>query len=196
MTPKKVAEEATIDLPAIQIDTFDLRLVGDSPLLCNRFGEKAKQAILDKQMKKAATARRAKDPEADFQSALYPFPSEFGDYGFPSVGFKKAAVGAARWLSGAKMTELRGAFQVMGVLTPLEGEPKMREDVVGGYGRGADIRYRAEFPDWVAHLSIQMNASAFSAEQVINLFNVGGFSSGVGDWRPEKSGTFGTFHVG
>ena len=32
-------------------------------------------------------------------------------------------------------------------------------------------------------------------DQIINLINMGGFSNGVGEWRPEKDGQFGTFHV-
>lgn len=33
------------------------------------------------------------------------------------------------------------------------------------------------------------------AEQIVNLFNVAGFACGVGEWRPSKDGSFGTFHV-
>ena len=39
------------------------------------------------------------------------------------------------------------------------------------------------------------NASAVSPEQIINYFNIGGFGVGVGEWRPEKDGQWGRFHV-
>lgn len=34
-----------------------------------------------------------------------------------------------------------------------------------------------------------------SLEQIIGLLNVGGFSNGVGEWRPQKNGSYGMFHV-
>ena len=59
----------------------------------------------------------------------------------------------------------------------------------------ADIRYRGEFPVWRVTFTIRHNANVLSAEQIINLFNVGGFAIGVGDWRPQRNGSFGMFHV-
>jgi hypothetical protein len=32
-------------------------------------------------------------------------------------------------------------------------------------------------------------------EQIVNLFNIGGFACGVGEWRPGKDGSNGMFHV-
>ena len=59
----------------------------------------------------------------------------------------------------------------------------------------ADLRYRGEFKEWATTLHIRYNAKAMSMEQIINLFNIGGFACGVGEWRPSKDGAFGTFHV-
>jgi hypothetical protein len=44
-------------------------------------------------------------------------------------------------------------------------------------------------------LDIQYNARAISQDQLLNLINLGGFSVGVGEWRPERSGDFGRFRV-
>jgi len=66
-------------------------------------------------------------------------------------------------------------------------------DVLGN--GAADIRYRPEFDPWSVDLEIKYNAAVLSAEQIVNLVNLAGFSVGVGDWRPEKSGTHGTFHI-
>ena len=59
----------------------------------------------------------------------------------------------------------------------------------------ADIRYRAEFKKWKATLTIRYNAHVISTEQIINLYHVAGFSIGIGDWRPQKEGSHGMFHV-
>jgi hypothetical protein len=73
----------------------------------------------------------------------------------------------------------------------------MREDMVrlSGIGNPADLRYRGEFVDWSCAISIKYNTNAVTAEQIVNLFNLGGFSVGVGEWRPEKDGRNGMFSI-
>jgi hypothetical protein len=179
----------------LQIDkrTVTIRLVGDSPLICHKWSEKAKKEMLDKQMKKAKTAKVAKDPQRDYEESLYVHPD--GGYGFPCVAFKSAAVGACRFTEGVKMTIARGAFHVVGELAKIEGEPTMREDMVRVGMGTADIRYRGEFQTWAVNLLITYNAAAMSVDQIVNLYNLAGFGIGVGEWRPEKDGSYGRFHV-
>jgi hypothetical protein len=149
--------------------------------------------MLDKQMKKAKTAKEAKDPEADFRASLYEHPD--GGYGFPCVAFKASAVGACRFSDGIKMTEARGAFHIVGELAKIDGTPTMRDDMVRVGMGTADIRFRGEFKSWRVTLTVKYNAAAISAEQIVNLFNLAGFGVGVGEWRPEKDGSYGRFHV-
>jgi hypothetical protein len=71
----------------------------------------------------------------------------------------------------------------------------MREDVVR-IGKGStDLRYRAELLGWEADVKVKFNADVLSAEQVVNLLKISGFSVGLGEWRPQKSGEYGTFDV-
>lgn len=42
-----MATETEFDIPAIEISTFELTLVGDSPLIVHAWSEKAKREILD-----------------------------------------------------------------------------------------------------------------------------------------------------
>lgn len=93
------------------------------------------------------------------------------------------------------MTAARGAFHIQGELVEIVGEPKPREDMVRVGMGTADIRYRAEFSPWKVRLSLSYNAGALSPEQIVNLFNIAGFGVGVGEWRPEKDGSYGRFHV-
>ena len=182
-----------VSLSRINLQRLRLRLVGDSALISHRWSDKAKKEMLDKQMLKVKQAKGAKDPERDYRESLYEHPD--GGYGFPCVAFKAAAVGACRFTDGMKMTEARGAFHIQGELAKIEGEPSMREDMVRiGMGT-ADIRYRGEFKEWSTTLEIQYNANAITPEQIVNLFNLAGFGVGVGEWRPEKDGSYGRFHV-
>jgi hypothetical protein len=201
------------EVPAIRREHMYLRLIGDSPLIVHRWSEKARRQMLDKQMKRAKTAKDAKDPAKDFADSLYvisgePRVAELPDgtmgisnagkctFGFPTVGFKAAAVSACRDIDGAKMSEARGRFHVEGELAEIESPgPTAREDMVRVGMGTADIRYRAEFKQWAVVLSIVYNASAISAEQIVNYFNLAGFGVGVGEWRPEKDGSYGRFHV-
>lgn len=181
-----------VALPAPDLRMVHLRLVGTSPLICHKWSEKAKKQMLDKQMKKAAAGKVAKDPEQDYLDSLYEHPD--GGYGFPCVAFKAAMVRAGTY-SDLKMTFLRGAFHIPGELVKLEGEPRLREDMVRLQGSTADLRYRGEFPEWAAILPVHFNARAISLEQVANLLVIAGFSVGVGEWRPEKNGSYGMFTV-
>lgn len=194
-TKKKQAETTeVITIPQIEIGKTTIYIVGDSPLIMHKWSEKAKKQMLDKQMKVAKKGKDAKDPERDFQECIYYTPD--GSYGFPSVAFKNAAVSACRFTDGTKMTVARGAFHVEGELVKIvSDEPIMREDMVRVGMGTADIRYRAEFRNWRADIPISYNKHALSLEQIINLFNLSGFGVGVGEWRPEKDGQFGRFHV-
>jgi hypothetical protein len=190
----------------MNIREFDLHIIGDTPLISHAWDEKAKLMMLQKQMKKATNGREARDPFSEFVASLYWLSEkpekptmddiQTGKFGFPTVAFKAAAVDGG-FQSGVldKKTTARGAFHISGEMAEIEGIPEMREDMVRiGMGT-ADLRYRGEFKNWKTVLHIRYNANAMSMEQIINLFNIGGFACGVGEWRPSKDGSNGMFHV-
>ena len=183
----------SVEVPKIIKAEIVVTLIGDSPLICHNWSERSKRAMLDKHMKKARTGKLAKDPEQDFKDCLYNHPE--GGYGFPSIAFKKSAVDAATFIEGAKKTEMRGAFHIEDEYVKLEGTPNIREDMTRVGNGVADIRHRAEFKLWKVKLHIVYNKTTISAEQIVNLFNNAGFSIGIGDWRPQKNGPYGRFHV-
>tara|TARA_Y100000310_G_scaffold38796_1_gene36311 strand:- start:914 stop:1543 length:630 start_codon:yes stop_codon:yes gene_type:complete len=189
----------------LEIGLLEIHIEGDSPLITHRFDEKAKKMMLDKMQKKAAKAREKRDPWMDFCRSLHWLgemprkPSKKavkeGRYGFPSVGFKAAAINACSQLAGITKVAARGAFHIPGELVEIVGFPEMREDIVR-IGMGTtDLRYRGEFKEWNATFVIRYNAGMMSEEQLVNLFNVAGFASGIGEWRPQKGGSNGMFHV-
>lgn len=183
---------SAIELPPLNIQTVTFVLIGDSPLIVHAWSEKAKREMLDKQMKRATKAKEAKDPEADYEACFY--KTETGAYGFPAIGVKAAMVSACRFVD-AKMTVLRGAVHIDCETLAVIGDPRPREDMVRvGMGK-PDIRYRPEFVEWKIPVTIKFNASVISAEQIANLLNAAGFGVGIGEWRPEKNGSYGRFHV-
>jgi hypothetical protein len=194
--PRKAAGAQEVAIPGIAIEEFEMTLEGDSPLLCHAWSEKAKRMILEKQMKVPTQGREAKDPEQDFLQTLYPYEGKAkgAEYGFPAIAFKSAAVDACRFVN-MKMTEARGAFHIPVRLVPIFGKPVPQEDMVRVGMGTADIRYRAAFDPWHTTFTVRYNKNAMSIEQIVNLFNTGGFGVGVGEWRPERNGSNGMFHV-
>jgi hypothetical protein len=198
------AKGLAIALPKLDIRTIKVRIVGDAPLIVHRWSEKAKKQILDKQMGVASAGTEPKNPENDYRESLYVIepakpgePFESGRFGFPTIAFKNCAVTACTSL-GKSVTKVaaRQAFHVIGELTEILGVPSMREDMVKVGVGTADIRYRGEFTEWECDLLIRYNARVLTAEQITNLLNTSGFAVGVGEWRSEKDGSFGLFHVG
>ena len=185
--------EVTVDLISLNIHTFSITLVGDSPLISHAWSKKATDEMAAKQQKKAKGPKEAKNPKKEYEASLYVHPD--GGHGFPTVAFKGAAVNACSYVDGITKVEARGAFHINGELVKIKGRPSMRTDMVR-IGMGiADIRYRGEFKKWSVTFEIRHNANVLSAEQIINLFNTAGFAVGVGEWRPQKNGSYGMFHV-
>lgn len=197
--PKKATTEQ-ISIPKIDVRELTIAVVGDSSLVCHKWSKKAKQQMLDKQMGRAKQAKEKKDPERDYRESLYvieedPDCFEDGVFGFPAVAFKSAAVDACSYVEGLTKVAARGTMHVVGDLVVINGRPNMREDMVRISMGTADIRYRGEFQQWSAVLKLRYNAGVLTAEQITNLFNVGGFSVGVGEGRPQKDQSWGMFHV-
>ena len=214
MATKKATETTAIEIPQLKMDTAVIHVVGDTPLIVHKWSEKAKKEIRDKQMKKATTKKEAKDPVADFIDTLYWLDGEPEEktmegfekaiangarFGFPATGFKQCAImGAYRLGADIKTTVAKAAIIIPCEYIEIKGKAiTQREDMVkiGGASKVADIRYRAQIEDWEADIPVKFCSSVMSLEQVVNLFNMGGFACGVGEWRNEKNGIFGAFHV-
>lgn len=193
--------EQTIQIDRIDAETLLVPIVGTSPLIVHRFSEKAKKQMLDA-MQGRKTPKEAKDPEAEFQAAFYRLKGD-GGYGFPSTAFKQATVGGARFYGkSVTMTSLKQFMFFRGEqgedgqsLVRLEGEAHMREDVVRIGRGGTSLTYRPEFSEWRTVLTVIFVKSALTRNSVLSLIDAGGMGVGVGEWRPERDGDFGTFRV-
>lgn len=198
-------ETPALQVPKLVVQQMLVPIRGKSSLIMHNFSAKSKRQMLEAMqgVKKVKTVR---DPNADYQDAFYRIADVDGKdrYGFPAVGFKSAIVSAARFFDKSiTMTTLRQLIFVEGVRTPgdnqelveIFGSPIMREDVVRVGMGTADLRYRPEFPEWNALLSVKFIDSSISAESVLSLIGAAGLGVGVGEWRPEKSGQYGQFEV-
>lgn len=193
---------ATVEIAPIDSETIVVPIIGTSPLIVHNFSAKSKQQMLDAQQGRK-TPKQVRDPEAEYEAAFYRLPD---GYGFPVTAFKAATVGAARFYGkDVNMTQLRQFMFFHGIMSDADpqqlvritGEPKMREDIVrlGGPSRSADLRYRPEFREWSTELRITYVKSSLSRGSILSLVDAGGMGIGVGEWRPERRGEFGTYKV-
>ncbi len=210
-------EESVVEIKPLDIKRVNIRIVGDTPLIVHAWSEKAKKEILDKQMKVTKTkGKDARDPYDDFIQSLYwlngkpekSTPEAFEEavkngakWGFPTNAIKQAGNSAAYRLGWVKnQMALRTAYFITseyGELAEIKGSiPEIREDSVKiGMGT-SDLRYRGEFKDWYMDLQLEYNASGdITLEQIMNIINVGGYGCGLGEWRPERDGINGRYHV-
>lgn len=192
--------DATVQIDRIAAETIQVPIVGTTPLIVHRFSEKAKRQMLDA-MQGRKTPKQSKDPEADYEACFYRLKD--GHYGLPAIAFKLATVGGARFYGkDVPMTALRQFTFFKGEpgedgqqLVAVDGEPHMREDVVTVGRGGHDLRYRPEFPEWSVNLVVTYVTSALTRGSVLSLIDAGGMGVGVGEWRPEKNGDFGTYQI-
>lgn len=213
----KKANTEVIEIRPIEIKKVTIRIVGDTPLIMHAWSEKAKRMMLEAQMGIAKGKKKeAKNPVDDFIRSMYwltPMPEDgtmesFEEaiangarFGFPVTAFKQAAISAAYRMGWAKdKMSMRGAFFIdsdeNGMIEIHSDTPEMREDMVKVGMGTADIRYRGEFKNWHADLTISYNANGqYSLENIVNIINAGGYVCGVGEWRPERDGQNGMFHV-
>lgn len=212
----KKTESNVIEIKALDIKRVNIRIVGDTPLIVHAWSEKAKRQMLEAQMKTTKTkAKEARDPYADFIGSMYWLtkqpkadPKAFekavkagAKWGFPTGAIKQAGNSAAYRLGWVKnQMELRGSYFLSseyGEMAEIKGcIPEMREDMVRIGMGSADLRYRAEYSNWYMDLILEYNSSSnLTLEQILNCINAGGYSVGLGEWRPEKDGIFGRFHV-
>lgn len=225
MATKKASVTEVITIKPVERLTAEITIVGDTPLIVHAWSEKAKKEILDNQQgKKKGTKKEYRNPVAEFIRSMYwldgmPEITEgakeeeceiiFNNaiangarFGFPAVAVKAAAVGAAYRQGYTKSkTQPNGAFYVTGItdrefIEIKSDTPVLREDMVTiGMGT-ADLRYRGEFRNWSAKIRIEyIKDGVFTLENIINMINLGGFCCGLGEWRTEKGGLSGSFHV-
>ena len=214
MATKKTEE--VVEIRPLDIREVKIKIVGDSPLIVHAWSEKAKRMMLESQMKATKTkAKEARDPYDDFINSMYwitekpeSTPEAFekavkdgAKWGFPVTAIKMSGNAAAYRLGWVKnQMGLRGSYFLKSeygdMAEIISDTPIIREDMVRVGLGSADLRYRGEFRNWSMDLTLEYNASGdYSLEQIVNIINAGGYACGLGEWRPEKDGDFGRYHI-
>ena len=192
---------------------FKLWIVGDTPLIVHAWSHKAKGEMLAKQVGATRGGKEKRDPQQDFVDSLYEMPNN--TFGFPATGFKncvlssahkdkgvaRSSVLSALWINADIVSvrpALAGAVCDMPLLRIFGSDPECREDMTkigSGLNKVANLAYRAQFRVWAMRITGRFNASVLTAEQLAFLISEAGLASGLGEWRNERRGVFGSFHL-
>lgn len=201
-------EQKLVLLQSMKIETMKLKLIGDSPLVINRFSEKAQTEIETKQAGKAKpkTGGRAKrEPKKEYQAAKW-LDVKKKDC-LPALYFKMSFVAAAaRFYHERQRPLLYGSLWVKGNTITPDGEDAVKLKFkkvemctkhvrLQGVGRPLDLRYRPMYHDWSCDLVIDYDASVLTREAVAEFVARAGFSVGLCEWRAEKGGPWGRFRI-
>jgi hypothetical protein len=212
------------DGPAIT-DPFRCWVIGDTPIITHAWSLKARLEMLDKQEKKTKPGREARDPTQDYRDSLYIWghegPRDPDDphvgaiYGFPATGLKNSILAVAHKDKGVARTEVMSALFIHGKMAkgvpakagavcdlPLvrlwAPPPQMREDMVRvgvGLNKTASLAYRGMFWPWAVCITGSLNTKVLPLSSLTFLIREAGVASGVCEWRNERKGMFGAYHL-
>ncbi len=189
----------TIQIQPINKGVLKVKIgsIEGSTLITHRLTDEAVAQFMGREEGKT-TKKMLRDYDAEYESCFYYTADK--KYGFPAGGFMGAMLDACVPLDIAK-TQIKRSIRLLGDIYELTYKKVNRRiDHPRRSGRNStpDTRHRPEFIDWSCELILQYDMNQITPDQIINLINQAGFSTGIGDWRPsspKSSGTHGMFKV-
>lgn len=206
---KEVEKVVGVVISAPKIETAIFNLTGTAPLVINKFSQKSRQTMVDKQksgqQSKKGKVREPKDFDAIYQGAFH--KSQEGWNGITASSFRNAMISACR-LVNFKMTIGKLSIFILGdgfdvdegtPLVRIYGEPRKLEMYARNETGVCDIRVRPQWIEWSCKLKVQYDAEQFSQTDIANLLMRAGAQVGVGEGRPDSKKSagmgWGTFRI-
>ena len=185
------------------IVTADVEVVGVTSLLQHRWSESA-EGESGKSTRAALVVRGT--PREEAEKVVYREPD--GSIYHPGAAFARLIreAGGGHKLKGTRKSAkyvVPAAVLVMDDTVPLFGPDGKRlkdfevdsRPVVIPSTKGRVMRHRPRFDEWTAKLRIRVNTAILPIAFVHQLLVEGGQQLGIGDYRPDRGGPFGTFRV-
>jgi hypothetical protein len=215
--PKKKTETADNTRQSLskpqKYQNFSVWLIGTTPLIVHAWSEKARRQMLEKQVGAVKPGKERRDPDADFVSSLYSMGD--GNFGFPVTGIKKAILASAHKDRGIARTDVMaglyldakmvrtmpaesGAICDLPLIRIWGSNPEKREDMVrigAGLNKTSNLAYRAQFTVWAFYVTGKFDPAILDEEKLQFLISRAGLASGIGEWRNERHGVFGSFRL-
>lgn len=171
---------------------IEVEIKGQSPYLMHKFGEdeadiKGKKSIAEK------------DYASEVEKALYRSPE--GEIYVPSAQIKGCLIEAGKNFKVAgkgksNYSKLFGAFLIVEPDTiPMVNQEWITDARAVVIQRARIIRYRPKFMEWGLKFTLTIMEDEIPVETVKNALDHAGNYVGIGDFRPQKKGSFGRFIV-
>jgi hypothetical protein len=186
------------------VKTFSVEIKGTTALLQHRFGEAAEGEGV-KASRNILVQRGT--PREEAQKVVYQLP-DGGSFYFPGAAIARLLreAGGNHKLKGSRKSAkfvVPAAVLVLDdgiVINNGDGKPANgfevdSRPVVIPATKGRVMRHRPRFDVWSAKFSLRVNDGVLPPDFVQQLLTEGGQQIGIGDYRPEKGGPFGTFNV-
>lgn len=171
------------------------RAVGETPLLMNRWSQKAIMQMLGK-MVGQPQPRDPKDLTSEFENSYY--RNEREEIAIPCRIIKACIVNGAIMTNGVcSKAELKRGLRVMGYTAPLKGKnlkPQMDCRIVLNNGT-PDVRSRAVIAAGYTFDFVVQFPVTLTPDKIVAALEGAGSAIGLCDWRPENGGDYGTFGV-
>lgn len=201
--PEKVKSiEPLIVVNEIETSTADFNVVGLSPLIMHRYALKAWRELLYPGPKLNRAERQTTlkhQPLQEYRECLYlnrddKRPSLFH---IPNGMFHGALGAAAKDIPGASKAEIVRLTRVTDINIDLFGLPQLFMSMVRNrdMNRTPDVRTRPIFAHWACRVHFRYVAGLLTRPTIANLFGAAGLIVGIGDWRGEKGGPYGSFRL-
>ena len=157
--------------------------IDGSTLITHRLTDEAVSQFMGRESGETKK-KKLRNYDAEYESCFY--YTDDKKYGFPASGFMGALLDACIPLDLPK-TQIKRSVRLLGGMCELKYKKVNRRiDNPRRSGRNGtpDTRHRPEFVDWKCELIIQYDLNQITPDQIVNLINQAGFSTGIGDWRP------------
>lgn len=181
--------------------TITVQIEGITPLLIHRFTEKSEQAKPTRRVKAINV-----DPREEAEQHAY--KAKDGTFYFNAfaimgcmgaAGSNHKATGTRKTLRFVVPSAVRMTSDTITITNGNGGPAKDFEvdsrPVTIPATKGRIMRHRPRWDTWGAKFELQINDDLLDPATAHVLLQEAGLSIGIGDFRPEKRGPFGTFRV-
>lgn len=180
--------------------TAQVLIIGTSPLLMDRFS-----TTPEKEQPTRRISATKLTPQEEAAAAVY--RDAAGGIAFPGTAISRLLrdAGSNHKVKGTRRSVrfvVPAAVRVIGDLLPLtngDGKTPLNaygidaRSVVNKSTKGRMLRHRPKFEHWSIRFTLTVNESLLLPDIIKTLLVEGGEQIGIGSFRPEKGGSFGTF---
>lgn len=197
-------------------EVFEIPIKSVTPLLMHKVSKRTLDKIEERQKGAGGTTkkRELRDPFREAWESAYHATQEQEDtighkegnvYLFPIMAFKRACIEVAKDMKATK--KFSGEFVKRNMqfygdhdinFAKIKSDPPIvQRDYVklGGATKVIDLRYRMRFDNWSAKIKIKVIKGVVSQDEIMEIINAAGQNVGIGDWRVNKCGVYGSFEI-